>query len=286
MTRYSYTSSDTQRKIDRHPDLWFPDGTVVIVADNTGFCVYAGILSRYSIMLKSMVSGFGEGLDEPEMPRYEGRPKLRLYDTPEDLALFLKVMHDASTYASLFGDSDISHNDYFKKIVTLIRLSTQYEASSIRDKSIEKMSLLYPTKLSDWDRGQSRLIDLIQFNNSPLHPFAIVQLARDCDLKKILPVALFASCALTSMNEILDGAPQVGSCDNVELSYEDKRRCILARRSLDSIVQSDLLQYMWYGGIRQPPLLRWNGICNKNTCSWATIGPIVRELTMDGKEGF
>ncbi|KAL4243743.1 hypothetical protein ABKN59_011941 [Abortiporus biennis] len=119
---YSYTSSDTQKKLDRHPELWFPDGTVVIMADNTGFCVYAGILARYSIVLQSMVSAFDEGLDESEM--YEGRPKLRLYDTPEDLALFLKVMHDPSTFAGLFRDPDISHNNYFKKIVTLIRLST------------------------------------------------------------------------------------------------------------------------------------------------------------------
>ena len=30
--------------ITRHPDLWFEDGNVILIAENTGFCVYRGVL--------------------------------------------------------------------------------------------------------------------------------------------------------------------------------------------------------------------------------------------------
>lgn len=34
--------------ITRHPDLWFDDGSVILIAEDTGFRVYRGVLARHS----------------------------------------------------------------------------------------------------------------------------------------------------------------------------------------------------------------------------------------------
>lgn len=34
--------------ITRHPDLWYDDGSVILIAEDTGFRVYRGVLARHS----------------------------------------------------------------------------------------------------------------------------------------------------------------------------------------------------------------------------------------------
>lgn len=40
--------------ITKHPDLWFEDGNIVLVAENTGFRVYRGLLVTHSGIFRDM----------------------------------------------------------------------------------------------------------------------------------------------------------------------------------------------------------------------------------------
>jgi hypothetical protein len=80
----------------RHPDLYFPDGSVILHAGDTLFCVHMSQLSRHSQFFKDMFS-----LAEPDKSVLESfvspgsrRPTVRLYDSPTDVANLLQALYD------------------------------------------------------------------------------------------------------------------------------------------------------------------------------------------------
>lgn len=74
----------------RHPDLWYEDGNVVLVTPSTIFCVYHGMLAKHSPLFQT----------EKVMPKdnlnkgFEGKPVVNMHDDPEDLAHFLTAIYD------------------------------------------------------------------------------------------------------------------------------------------------------------------------------------------------
>lgn len=71
-------------------DLWYKDGSVVLRAETTLFCVYSGLLSQYSPIFRSLFD-----VPQPlEQDQYEGRPLVHLPDSSKDLYHFLKALHD------------------------------------------------------------------------------------------------------------------------------------------------------------------------------------------------
>ena len=71
----------------RHPELYMPDGTMVLLASNTLFRVYPGLLSKHSEVFKGMTSL--SDCQPPNTEIYDGCPVVRLTDAAEDLAFFL-----------------------------------------------------------------------------------------------------------------------------------------------------------------------------------------------------
>ena len=79
--------------ISQHPDLWYDDGTVILIAESTGFRVYRGLLSKHSQVFRDMFS-----LPQPTATiedTHEGCPVVRLVDdTAEEIAEVLGILHD------------------------------------------------------------------------------------------------------------------------------------------------------------------------------------------------
>ena len=79
--------------ISRHPDLWFHDGTVILIAESTGFRVYQGLLAKHSEVFRDMFS-----LPQPTAvasETYEGCPIVHLVDdTAEEIAEVMKILYD------------------------------------------------------------------------------------------------------------------------------------------------------------------------------------------------
>ena len=84
----SIASSEFAKNIERDSEFWLEDGNVVLVAQNTGFRVYKGLLAAQSPVFHDMFSAAGLHADE----RYDGVPVVPLFDSPVDLRHLLRVL--------------------------------------------------------------------------------------------------------------------------------------------------------------------------------------------------
>lgn len=78
----------SQHVVTRHPELWFSDGSVELQVDDTLFCVHISQLSRHSTVFRDMFA-----LAQPDAPDFQ-RARIKLYDSPEDIANMLKALYD------------------------------------------------------------------------------------------------------------------------------------------------------------------------------------------------
>ena len=77
-------SGSSQEQPQRVQDLWFDNGTLVLQAESSMFCVYKSILSIRSSVLRGILS-------KPQTNFIEGCPVVPLDDSADDLTYFLKA---------------------------------------------------------------------------------------------------------------------------------------------------------------------------------------------------
>ena len=76
-------------------ELWFPDGSIVLLAEQTLFRVYAGILSRASPVFRDMFALGQVRQHDSAEETYEGCPLVVMPgDSATDIRAFLKALHD------------------------------------------------------------------------------------------------------------------------------------------------------------------------------------------------
>jgi hypothetical protein len=74
----------------RHPDLWFDDGSIVLCAESTLFCVHRTTLSAHSTVFSDMF-----GIPQPpDQDAIEGCTVIQLSDTEEDVELLLRALYN------------------------------------------------------------------------------------------------------------------------------------------------------------------------------------------------
>lgn len=78
----------TLDNLKRHEEFWFDDGSVVLVARNTGFRVFRSLLAAQSTVFGGMLACSSVSAEE----MLEGCPVVRLSDSPEDVAHLLRVL--------------------------------------------------------------------------------------------------------------------------------------------------------------------------------------------------
>ena len=83
--------------LERHAELWLEDGNIVLVAQNVGFRVYKGILTKQSPVFEDLFSAQETRADET----YDGVPVVRLFDSPVDVGHLLRVLLLASQQTSV-----------------------------------------------------------------------------------------------------------------------------------------------------------------------------------------
>ncbi|KAI0784186.1 hypothetical protein C8Q75DRAFT_868489 [Abortiporus biennis] len=122
-------SLETEPK--RCQELWFEDGTIVLQAeDSTLFRVYAGHLSRYSIVFADMLS-------LPKSPNYncndqhEGCPLVKLSDSSSNLRAYLLSILDVKFYLKL-SSAELALED----VIGILHLSTNKPLDDILDSGI------------------------------------------------------------------------------------------------------------------------------------------------------
>lgn len=76
--------------IVKHPDFYFPDGSVVIIVENTAFRIHKYVLARHSEIFNGMWD-----VPQPIMSdMFDGCPTVKLEDSKTDFVSVMRVMYD------------------------------------------------------------------------------------------------------------------------------------------------------------------------------------------------
>ena len=81
-------SSSTSSHLHRHPEIWYDDGNLVLVAHDTAFRIYRGLIAGQSSVFSDLFASSSSSPDES----FEGCPVIHLSDSPQDLAHLLRVL--------------------------------------------------------------------------------------------------------------------------------------------------------------------------------------------------
>jgi len=200
----------------RSPDIWFEDGSIVLQAELTQFRVYRGILSANSPIFRDMFS-----LPQPnEGELVEGCPVVTLFDSAVDLSHFLRAIHDAGYY-------DRTKTKEFSLVASVLRLSSKYNVEYLRERAIAHLTECFPTTLGEWNlRHNANIMETF-----PARPFLVLQLARKFDIPAMLPAAMYCCACTPDIKSLCDGITSIDG-SHIELDWEDKRSCLLARQKL------------------------------------------------------
>lgn len=171
--------------VEKHSDLWFIDGSVVLQADKTVFLVHQTQLARHSLIFRDMFS-----LPQPPAPRsrddkvarcspmFEGHPLVIMHDAAEDVANLLTALYDgpfvltsasaASQYSYIcpphrtFGNNDPAD---FRIVSGILRLSSKYLIESLRSRALAHLSIAWPATLKGWD-AREEAVRTFEYENS------------------------------------------------------------------------------------------------------------------------
>ena len=76
----------------RHPDIWFSDGNIALVAGDFYFTVHQGVLCRHSELFAELIKKIK--VEDSQTRLIDSHPALVLNDQPRDLARFLIALYD------------------------------------------------------------------------------------------------------------------------------------------------------------------------------------------------
>ncbi|KAF7295797.1 hypothetical protein HMN09_01122600 [Mycena chlorophos] len=162
---------------ERHPELWFADGTIILRAENTQYRVYRGILERYSPNLKAALE------NAPERKPVAVCPVFDLNDSVLDSTPFLLAL-----FSPEFLPSKITQWNHLCQVRGCLRLAHKYQVNYFRRKTLSLLTLEYPLTLEARDE-----IDLFagwRSEDHGVHKLYMLALAREVGALWLLPTIL------------------------------------------------------------------------------------------------
>ena len=86
-------------EVVRDSDVWFEDGNVVIVAQQTAFRVHRGVLSRHSETFSGLFT-LPRPVGDAAEDDIDGCPIIRITDSSHDLKHLLHALYDGLGYVT------------------------------------------------------------------------------------------------------------------------------------------------------------------------------------------
>lgn len=85
--------TDIVASMERDPDFWFDDDSVVVVAQGVGFRVHKSMLSRFSPIFREI---FALPIDEANAAH--GAPVVQVSDSAHDMKCLLQAIYNSRRY--------------------------------------------------------------------------------------------------------------------------------------------------------------------------------------------
>ncbi|RPD58570.1 hypothetical protein L226DRAFT_572898 [Lentinus tigrinus ALCF2SS1-7] len=263
--------SDAGGQPVRDEEYWFEDGTIILLAGNVEFKVYACLLVKHSPVFKDMLS-----LPQPEDASSNPvrPPTVRLEDFPDDLKYVFEVIMPANALHP-FGFPKVDHD----RLSAWIRIGIKYQIDGLVQEALEYLRQVYPDDLDVyWRENRTERAKL-------LSPIGIVNLARLTGALDLLPVALMDCCQMES--GIVEGF-QRGDGTFERLSDHDLELCFKAR---DKLIEEQMKLLHQLLDIRAPSLnecqdsdcedeinIYWRSLVSVGLCAPTPLGPWVSSI--------
>ncbi|KAJ7073633.1 hypothetical protein C8F01DRAFT_1042791 [Mycena amicta] len=183
------SDSDTPppRRVD---GLWFPDGNIVIQAEELIFKVFQGILAARSPIFRDMLA-----IPPPEArdvdDSFEDCPLVRFPDlqVAADRECFLRAIFDFEFFPAYPAPIE------FATLQGCLRLSNKYEVNYLRQRALVHFSSGFPTQLSLLDKRHYEIEEQGDLGVATL--LECIEMAREVDALWVLPAAFYAlACQL------------------------------------------------------------------------------------------
>ncbi|KAJ7453892.1 hypothetical protein FB451DRAFT_1281028 [Mycena latifolia] len=182
---------DQNLSYPRVDHLWFPEGTLVIRAENMIFRVLKSVMAARSPVFRDMVD-----LPQPKSrisDTIDDIPAVTLPDSATDVEAFLKAIFDSSYSMSIPDCVEIAD------LLGILRLSHKYDVQYLHRWALRHLgSPYYFTSLNDFWKyrgGYSISYDPDQDYGPTLCDYlAIIAAARQVDALWLLPIAYYLAC--------------------------------------------------------------------------------------------
>ncbi|KAI0742396.1 hypothetical protein C8Q80DRAFT_1328262 [Daedaleopsis nitida] len=205
---------DAPTQLKRHDEFWLNDGNIVLIARDTAFRVYRGLLASQSSVFEDILASSTPIADEV----FDGCPAVRLSDSPVDVSHLLRFLLPAKQRTLYHQEKPLP----FDLLFSAVTLAHKYHIEDVERQALEL--------IKDGLSFKFRQRTLVRYQ--PQQAIGAVNLARLTNTPSILPTALYECCGLRGA--ILDGwKREDGSVEF--LSQGDLRRCINGRDSLSCI---------------------------------------------------
>ncbi|KAL5537242.1 hypothetical protein ACEPAF_1065 [Sanghuangporus sanghuang] len=209
------------RKLSRHHEFWFSDGSVVLLAQDVLFRVHKSFLARHSLVFRDMfslpqppttgssslklscVSSYCEDgnkcstlpqellmLDDQAIENgqvtLDGCHVVCLHDFPGDVESLLYALYDGPK----FGDNSAAD---FRVVSGVLRLASKYVIDGLRTRALAHLSTAWPSTLKGWDareeaNGGGGGAEDERFYPNPVE---VINLAREVNAPSLLPSAFY-----------------------------------------------------------------------------------------------
>ncbi|KAI0714930.1 hypothetical protein C8Q76DRAFT_728758 [Earliella scabrosa] len=244
--------SDEQTRKDA--ELWFEDGNVVVIAQQTAFRVHRGVLSRHS-------KTFGDVFTLPQSPdpgaieTMDGCPVVRIPDSSHDFKHLLHAMYDGASYRESEERWPIS------VLAALARLGHKYKLSQIFDLAMKRLKTdMYTDDYDTWRRHCTEIINILSGGETVknVDHIEILNLLRQTNQLRLLPTA-FVHCARMPIATLLEGTTRADGTSE-RLSPVDLEKCLEAKIRFTKM-NADLVH--WHVHLRPSASCTTRGHCRE-----------------------
>ncbi|KAI0639952.1 hypothetical protein C8Q77DRAFT_1046589 [Trametes polyzona] len=254
---YTYTAPPEQTS-ERHPTLYFDDGTVVLSALTQGgvrqhFRVHKSVLCRHSPVIADMFSIpplLAAGSLTCIAETYDGVVHVQMPDSAEEVISFLTMFYDplGTAYKRFDPNTPVL-------VEGALKLAMKYECEALRQRLIENLEADWPQTLAQWDARRAEAIILRSEHSLQLtgkvggrylddrlpEPASAIRIASDHGVPSILPAA-FYQLALLSTDADWDAyRASPGTSKHLRFGARTARWRLLDKRDLMRLVHGQKL---------------------------------------------
>ncbi|TFY83100.1 hypothetical protein EWM64_g904 [Hericium alpestre] len=175
-------SLPSQDPVIERGEVWYEDGSVILQAETTQFCVHKSVLSEHSSVLKAMLSS-PEKYDQATMGSC---PVVKLDDDAGDMEDMLQTIYRPS-YSEIVEDTSD-----FSMIKAWLQLGRKYEIQYLTRKAHQRIGKKFSLSLDEFEANQDDTIFAESNDDALVDSLVVAHLALSFQMPIIAQIAYYA----------------------------------------------------------------------------------------------